>query len=220
MAKYDLDIPRWAKTASDLDRWGCGLGDLAISASKLTPTRTELKKTVIAAGIGSVFPERALVCTIGSKFREVRPDIHELICADPASFVDPEFHLSTPVERRFLDHRSSTAEASIESRQKGVSFYPHSLQELLPALNPDSVNALIFFSIPSLEKQFQTGLGELIECVLKPGGVFIGSGDFDQERVALHNNMTVEKSEEFSNVDHAGSYSHHLGFLARKPRKS
>lgn len=217
MGKYDWDCPRWATTASDLDRSGIGLGDLAIAASKLTPTRNELKKAVIAAGIGSVFPERALVCTIGSKFREVKPDIHELVCADPDLFVDPEFHLSTPVEKRFLDYQQPGS--SIESRQKRVSFYPHSLQELLPALNPDSINALIFFSIPSIEGQLKKGLGELIEIVLKPGGVFMGSGSFGQERVDLHNGMTVEKAQRFSDVDHAGTYSHHFGFLARKPRK-
>ena len=218
MRRYDQDVPRWAKIANQLDGHCLGIGDLAIAASRLIPTRTELKKTVIAAGIGSVFPERALVCTIGSKFREVRPDIHELICADPESFVDPEFYLSTPVERRFLDRRQ--LEPLIESRQEGVSFYPHSLQELLPALSSDSINALIFFSIPNLENQFQRGLGELIECVLKHGGVFVGSGSFNQEQVILHNSMTVEKSERFSDVDHAGTYSHHFGFLAKKPRKS
>lgn len=219
MSRYDQDAPpRWAKTAADLDRWGSGLGDLAISASKLIPTRTELRKTVVAAGIGTVFPERALVCTIGSRFREVKPDIHELICADPELFVDPEFHLSTPVEKRFLDRRQP--KASIESREKGVSFYPHSLQELLPALNPDSVNALIFFSIPNIEGQLKRGLGELIEIVLKPGGVFMGSGSFSQERVDLHNGMTVEKAERFSDVDYTGTYSHHFGFLAKKLRKT
>src|SRR3990167_1206431 len=124
MGKYDWDYPRWATIASDLDRWNYGLGDLAISASRLIPTRTELKKTVIAAGIGPVFPERALVCTIGSKFHQVKPDIHELICADPELLVDPEFYLSTPVVKLFLDRRQP--EPSVESRQKGVIFYPHS----------------------------------------------------------------------------------------------
>lgn len=217
MGKYDRDLPRWAKIASEIDNFDLGLGELAIAASRLTFTRNDLRKTVVAAGIGNGFPERTLVCTVGSKFREVKPDIHELICADPAPFVDPELHLTTPVERRFVNHRQSVS--SIESRGRGVSFYPDSLQELLPALDLDSVNALIFFSIPSIEEQLQKGLGELIENVLKSGGVFMGSGSFDEGKVNLHNAMVVEKSERFSDVDHAGSYFNHFGFLARKVRR-
>lgn len=217
MGKYDQEPPRWAKIASKLDHCDLGLGELAVMASKLTPNRDELRKTVVAAGIGYGFPERALVCTVGSKFRKVKPGIHKLICADPASFVDPELHLSTPVERRFMDHQQR--KPSIESREKGANFYPYSLQELLPALDSESVDALIFFSIPSIEDQLQRELGELIERVLKPGGVFMGSGSFGEGRVNLHNEMVVEKSERFPDVDHAGTYFNHFGFLARKVRE-
>lgn len=211
------EFPRWARMACELcesnQPFSIGMDEMALAVSTLIRDRDDIHGAVIVAGFGEVFPERALLCTSTSRFEKVRPEIHQLILCDPAPLAAPELMIDVPVQHRFLEIGDS---APAEPLWEGTSSYGASLQTLLPRYAPDSVDALVFLSIPDLEEQIQKGLGELVERVLKPRGVFLGSGSFDQESVNLHSGLTVERTRRFPNPDHAGLYQEHLGFLARK----
>lgn len=205
--------PHWVRAAEETSP---ELGYFAEVAARVLLDRTLVKKNVLVAGHGVEFPERSIVCTAQSRFRCQRPDIHVLIMADPGELAEPEIRINTPVTRRFL----TGDEGERTTVEPGATFFPASLQELLPTLSPDSINALVFFGIPNLDQQLEEGLGGEVERVLRPLGVFVGSGGFYDGEVRLASNLAVDRAVPLPNNDRGYLYHRHLGFVARKiPRK-
>lgn len=202
--------PHWVRAAHDVSST---LGCFAHEVSSFLPDRSAVKKTVMVAGHGHAFPERSIVCTAQSRFKIQRPDIQKLVLVDCGEFVDPELVMRNPVRRKLLIE-DDEAPAVIEN---GTTFFPASLDELLPATQSCSFDALLFFGIVDLDDQLKRGLGEKIERVLKPNGLFVGSGDFRDGYIRLACGLMLEREISLGNSDAAGNpYSHRFGFVARK----
>lgn len=206
--------PHWVRAAYDVSGF---LGCFAHEVNRFLPDRSEVRKIVMVAGQSHAFPERSIVCTAQSRFKIPRPDIHRLVLVDPGELIDPELIMKNPVRRQLLVE-DDEATMTIE---RGTTFFPASLHELLPTMEPDSFNALLFFGIVDLDDQLEHGLGEKIERVLKPNGVFVGSGDFADGYIHLTASLALEQEVSLANHDAAGNpYSHRIGFVARKKPKS
>lgn len=202
--------PHWVRAAYDVSGT---LGCFAHEASRFLPDRSMVRKNVLVAGQSHAFPERTIVCTTQSRFKIQRPDIHKLVLVDPGELVDPELVMRNPVRRQLPIEDNETAEAI----EHGTTFFPASLQELLPKMEPNSFDALCFFGIVDLDDQLKHGLGEKIERVLKPDGVFVGSGDFRDGYARLACGLMLEQEVPLGSPDAAGNpYSHRIGFVARK----
>lgn len=202
--------PHWVRAAYDVSGF---LGSFAHEVNRFLPDRSEVRKNVLVAGQSHAFPERTIVCTAQSRFKIPRPNIHRLVLVDPGELIDPELIMRSPVRRQlFIEDEETTM-----TIERGTTFFPASLQELLPKMEPYSFNALCFFGIVDLDDQLEHGLGEKIERVLKPDGVFVGSGDFRDGYARLACGLMLEQEVPLGSPDAAGNpYSHRIGFVARK----
>lgn len=178
----------------------------------------DIKGKILIGGIGQAFPERLFLCTPESFFEQIivgiDVGIELIICCDPDFCTNPKNFIENPV-----------VELSPEGRLElvaGVGYYPASLQEVLPSIPPDTFDVLMFFGITDMQEQLRKGLLGDIRRVLKGNGIFIGSGDFENLKVAkmiLGEGFSSRSIISLPNPDYFGFlYRTHVGFVLKKER--
>jgi len=163
---------------------------------------------------GQFFPERLFVCSPESEFTALNPHITSLTCCDTASFSNPELWLDEPVsiERKSLTPPPNT-----------VRFIPVSLQTIAERgpLTPSFDLVMMFRVHPFFNKQFGRIVG-IVEPILKPGGIFVGSGSFaDKSEVEFLTNqrLLISHVVELPRVGRSflPFYPKNIGFILKKP---
>lgn len=171
---------------------------------------------VMVIGQAMAFPERALVCSWESRFKNLRKEIHLLVCCDPELFTHPNHHFETPIDTNKIDIRN--VKTPIAAYTEGAGY---ALREYFPRNFLDTIMA---FEIPDLSQQLDEGLINEIARVLKPGGFFMGSGSLHTD--LYYDNLANDASSSFRvvqqvnlrNPSHLGYpfYNHHRGVILQK----
>lgn len=130
-----------------------------------------IKGNIAVIGQAQGFPERALLTT--DRFHEqLNPDISLLTCFDFASFSNPRLLLN-------IDVNLAPSGKKMEQLPFGsVVYYPYVAQYAIDryTLPSNFFDTVLAFQIVDLADQLNDGLLQPIIKILKPGGLFIGSG--------------------------------------------
>lgn len=183
---------------------------LARNISRLDIDEKDIQGHVLIAGQGPAFPERVLVCTPESGFRNIRPGIDSLICCDPAAYSNPKNLLRHPVRVRGQNEAPGLGKDQVD-------YYPCAVQAVT-AIPDGTIQAVTALRFPNIDDQLSSGLLERVSKALRPGGVFIASGSFkDSQLINLGPDLRIERQAVLSNPDSAGyQYRYHGSFIARK----
>jgi|GEM_PF-6285601 len=188
--------------------------EFARTINRLPIKVSDIQGDVLVGGHGSAFPERLLICSPESYFERLEKRITSLTTADLSPITNPELLLAHPV---LIGRRGNIP----KFEKNSVTHYPTSLKEFLPFLPDDIFNTALFFRINRLQEQLDTfGLLKEIRRVIKPMGIFTGSGSFesyqDAEKILSSKFDTVILAQ-LKNPDPTGYiYKTHIGFICKK----
>jgi hypothetical protein len=139
-----------------------------------------LRGNIAVIGDHAAFPERCLVCTPESYFRQLRQNISTL------AYLRFERSNASPGPL-LAGNTRIVSDPTIEEIQKlpsrVVAYYPmagleYTLRNQLPASH---FHAILELESHELDTEIRSGLIAYICSKLQPGGVFIGSGNIDEE---------------------------------------
>lgn len=168
---------------------------------------------VLVGGCGGGFPERVMLCSPDSDFSLIEPRVNSLTCADPDFFTDPSLVLENPVEKKFSGQKPNL-------KRGKITYYPASLQTILPAIGRSVFDTVLFFRIQRLQEQLTTGLNDKLQRVIKSGGYLLGSGSFNSLQACqeiFQQEFNIEQIISLMNPDYSGyAYHQHVGFVLRK----
>jgi len=192
------------------------LCSFAATISRLPIRKEDIKGHVLIGGHGPAFPERALVCSPDSNYKQIRNGVTSITCCDPEPFTNPHLRVSHPVE--VCGHTEEPKRG-----QGSFNYYPSSLQEALKGMCSGIFDTAMFFRIVNLQEQFPSLL-PLVAKVLRPNGIFTGSGDFDSEdklRNLLEVEFDIRSLALLPSPDYSGfRYRTHIGFILQGNSKS
>lgn len=168
---------------------------------------------VLVGGCGGGFPERVMLCSQNSNFSLVEPRVNSLTCADSDFFTDPSLLLDNQVEKKFSGQKPNL-------KRGKVTYYPASLQTILPAIDRPVFDTVLFFRIQRQQEQLITGLYDKLQSVIKSGGYLLGSGSFNSLQACqeiFQGEFNIEQAVSLMNPDYSGyDYFQHVGFVLRK----
>ena len=186
---------------------------LAATIRPLSIHQNMVHGNIMVAGCGGGFPERVMLCSPDPNFAQLEPWVNSLTCADPDFFTSPELVLDSPVETRFTGQKPNL-------KQGRVTYFPASLQTILPSIDKSVFDTVLFFRIQRLQDQLQEGLFEKLQRVIKSGGYLLGSGSFKSAEdctAIFQGAFDIEQIAALMNPDYSGyAYNQHLGFVLRK----
>lgn len=185
------------------------IAEFAESVGTLELDINRIKGVVLVAGHGPAFPERVFICSPKSEFTQLDPKVRLLICCDPDLSTSP----ASSLENRMI----TLLEGQSPSAEKGrACFYFLMLQRVLRHLKPKSLDAIAFFRIPDMQEQIEHGLLPLVKKIMKQGGIFMGSGEFESleeaERLLgmIFEILSIQRLYPFSS---GYLFSNHIGFV-------
>lgn len=126
----------------------------------LKPDLDRVRGDVLVIGGGLLLPERIIVCQ-SPEYLKLSPNIISLC------LVDPSYIGSEPL---LLDH-----DDFLPSDRGKVELVAMRVEDWKVEKTFD---AILMFNIQDLSTQLNGNLGEKISGLIKPGGVFVGSGGF------------------------------------------
>jgi hypothetical protein len=131
----------------------------------------QVKGSVLVIGQSSAFPEKTLIATPESAFRELREEVETLYCCDTSYPSTPEDYLDIPcINTIFFDQIP-------DPQPKTAHFEYSSSYTFLPKVKPDFFDTVLMFRVVDLGTQIEEqGLIESVAPHLKKGGYFICSG--------------------------------------------
>ena len=154
-----------------------------------------------------------MLCSPDSDFSLIEPRVNSLTCADPDFFTDPSLVLENPVEKKFSGQKPNL-------KRGKITYYPASLQTILPAIGRSVFDTVLFFRIQRLQEQLTTGLNDKLQRVIKSGGYLLGSGSFNSLQACqeiFQQEFNIEQIISLMNPDYSGyAYHQHVGFVLRK----
>jgi len=190
----------WLNSRIESIKNGNPIDQFAATISPLTIRQDMAQGNIFAGGCGGGFPERLMLCSPESDFSLLEP-------------TDPSLVLDNPVEKKFSGQKP-------DLKPGKVTYFPASLQTILPSFDQSSFDSVLFFRIQRLQEQLQEGLYKKLHRVIKPGGYLLGSGSFKgiQEcQEIFQGEFDVEQIVNLKNPDYSGYlYFQHLGFVLRK----
>ena len=134
-------------------------------------TSEQVRGNVLVIGQAGAFPEKTLVCTTESNYRELRPEVDTVYCCDTFYPSSPEFHLDVPCVNT-ISYRK------IPKPEPNTAYYElSSCYTFLQRTPLDFFDtALMFRSVDTGAQIEELGLVKTIAPHLKRGRHFICSG--------------------------------------------
>lgn len=177
---------------------------------------------VAVIGQAQFFPERSLLCD-DENFEHLKPDISLLVCLDPEFFTEPDQWLDRPSIK-------SSKTKTIQTLPHGsVVYHAYGAKAIFDgtAWNtqpyPDNFfQTVMAFQVQELGEQLHDGLLSSIVRVLKPGGIFIGSGDsyknfYDSFPNESYGNIHLLQQVNLPNPGYSGyPFNEHVGVIFQK----
>jgi SAM-dependent methyltransferase len=179
--------------------------------SPLEIKKSQIKGNVCVIGQGTTFVERALICSPGTQFTRLKPEVKIVVCCDPAPFSSPQYLIDETVIALSRDNPIP------KDTERKVIYFPYSSHILFPHFPNAFFDVVLMFRVFELKNQLKSGLFSEIDHVLKPGGFFIGSGSLPTEGVAsfLPPGYNLIDQKQLSKLN-LPFYPKHIGFIIQK----
>lgn len=183
--------------------------EFANTIKRLPITEEHVRGNVLIAGQGSAFPERLLVCT-PPNFNTTKKSVNSITFCDHGIGTNPKNCLKKEVSIKWRGEKPNL---------RGVEYYSDFLQLILPFIEDNTFDTVMMFRISYIQENLvDEGLLESIKRVLKPGGIFIGSGGFEALDIAdeiMRQDFNILATKELPNPDSSGYvyWKTHIGFI-------
>jgi len=162
---------RWTERLADICPFDYIFPAFLDHISPIGITPEQVRGNILVIGQAGTFPEKTLICTTGSSYQKLRPEVDAVYCCDPFSPFSPEIQLDIP----FVD---TISYREIPKPESNTAYYEHSsCYAFLPKTEPDFFDTVLMFRGVDTGAQIEeSGLVKAIAPHLKKGGYFICSG--------------------------------------------
>ncbi len=171
-----------------------------------------IKGKILIIGQGFACPERSLITTPESQYRQIRSGINPYFC-DPDFPSSPNLHIKNPCLNTIMYNEIPTPKPDF------VYYEPSSCYEFLPKVPKNYFDCVLMFRVVDLGKQLTNmQLMRLIANYLKSGGYFIGSGgQFSSDvKTMIFDPLAQDKIVRLNDDSDGYLFTQNMGFILKK----